>query len=100
MQRPTPVWRAISPQDRGALADLNNACFPLRYEDEFYDSVCGNKPGVISLAAFDGGDMVAAIVLRCAPASRFEDAVVSTWMTWNSWNDPVSNFFCSFWFLF
>ncbi len=90
MQPPAPLWRAISPSDRSALTELNNACFPLRYEDEFYDSVCGTKPGVISIAAFEGEQMLAAIVLRCAPASEFEDSVVSTWVSWGSWEDPVS----------
>jgi hypothetical protein len=61
----------------------------LRYEDDFYDSVCGDRPGVISMAAFEGEDMVAAMVLRCAPASNFEDSVVSTWRLWSSWDDPV-----------
>ena len=87
---PPLLWRAIGSRDRCALADLNNDCFPLRYEDDFYDSVCGNRPGVISMAAFEGGDMVAAIVLRCAPASNFEDDVVSTWRSWSSWDDPVN----------
>ena len=81
------LWRAVGPADRPALQLLNNDCFPLRYEESFYDSACNNEAHVYTLAAFDDGPMVAAIVLRVGPASRFEDAVVSTW---RSWDDPVS----------
>ena len=88
--QPPPIWRPVSPSDRCALVALNNACFPLSYEDEFYDSVCGAAAGTFSQAAFVGETMVAAIVLRCAAASNFEDSVVSTWGAWGSWDDPVS----------
>jgi hypothetical protein len=80
------VWRAITPHDRSALKDLNNDCFPLRYEESFYDSACGPHANTRSIAAFEDNVMVAAIVLRCAPASEFDDSVVSTW----GWDDPVS----------
>jgi hypothetical protein len=80
------VWRAITPHDRSALKDLNNDCFPLRYEESFYDSACGPHANTRSIAAFEDNVMVAAIVLRCAPASKFDDSVVSTW----GWDDPVS----------
>jgi hypothetical protein len=93
---PPPVWRAIGLRDRAALQDLNNSCFPLRYEEEFYDSACGEKPGVLSVAAFEHGAMVAAIVVRFGPASNFEDSVVSTWNSWSSWDDPVSECAASF----
>ena len=91
-----PVWRAIGLRDRVALQDLNNACFPLRYEEEFYDSACGENPGVLSVAAFEHGAMVAAIVVRFGPASNFEDSVVSAWNSWSSWDDPVSECAASF----
>jgi hypothetical protein len=84
-------WRAIAPDDRVALQRLNDECFPLHYEESFYDLACNGKPGHISLAAFESGVMIAAIVLRYAPSADFEDCVVSRWFTWtSSWNDPVS----------
>ncbi len=91
---PPPIWRPVCSSDRSALVALNNQCFPLRYEEEFYDSACGGAPGTFSHAAFVDGSMVAAIVLRAAAASNFEDSVVSSWGGggWGGWGgvDPVS----------
>lgn len=64
------LFRPIEPADKDSLRALHEACFPVTYEDSFFDKAVHSSDGIYGWVALCGDDIVGVVTARNCAAER------------------------------